>query len=214
MQAASQEQSRDGWVLPQDVSVMDVCDPSGLLPGKDCPSIVSEVFLNGSEPARQDTLYRSFLINRETGLLATVFTPPQFVEKRVYLIVPDEAKSWAEGAGLPFPPDSYDAIQPPARNPEVNITSPALFAEVSGSVAISGTASGADFQSYRVQVGKGLNPQEWIQVGQDSTTKVEDGILAQWDTQGLSGLYAVQLVVVRTDQRVETAVIQVTITNP
>jgi hypothetical protein len=35
--------------------------------------------------------------------------------------------------------------------------------------------------------------------------------LAEWDTSGLSGLYAVQLQVVRSDQRVETAIIQVTV---
>ncbi|HQX00712.1 MAG TPA: hypothetical protein PLQ94_01280, partial [Anaerolineales bacterium] len=64
---------------------------------------------------------------------------------------------------------------------------------------------------YRVQVGKGLNPQEWIQLGSDVNTPIEDGVLAEWDTKGLSGLYAIQLLVVRNDQVVETAVIQVTV---
>jgi len=60
-------------------------------------------------------------------------------------------------------------------------------------------------------VGKGLNPQEWIQLGGDVITPVERGLLAEWNTKGLSGLYAVQLLVVRQDQVVDTAVIQVTI---
>jgi hypothetical protein len=42
---------------------------------------------------------------------------------------------------------------------------------------------------------------------------VLDGTLATWDTSELNGLYAVQLQAVRTDQRVDTAVIQVTIDN-
>jgi len=214
MQLASQGQPRDGWAIPQGVSVMDVCDPSGLLPTIDCPNIVSEVFLNGSEPTQIDTLYRAYQVNRETGFLATVFTPPQFVEKRVYLIVPPEAQAWAQSTGLPQPPSSYDAIQPPQVNPEVNITAPALFADVSGKVKIVGTASGTDFAYYRVQVGQGLNPSAWIQVGADMPTPVENGLLAEWDTSGLNGLYAVQLVVVYADQRVETAVIQVTVKNP
>jgi hypothetical protein len=96
----------------------------------------------------------------------------------------------------------------------VSITSPALFAEVDGVVKIVGTASGTDFAYYRVQVGQGLNPRDWIQVGADVQTRVEDGLLAEWDTSGLNGLYAVQLVVVYADQRVETAVIQVTIDKP
>jgi hypothetical protein len=96
-------------------------------------------------------------------------------------------------------------------NPKANITAPKLFAEVSDVVKIVGTASGDNFSYYRVQVGNGLNPQQWIQLGGDMTTPVESGVLAEWDTKGLSGLYAVQLLVVRSDQKVDTAVIQVTV---
>ncbi len=45
----------------------------------------------------------------------------------------------------------------------------------------------------------------------DSTAPVTDGVLATWDTTGLSGLYAVQLQVIRADQRVDIALIQVTV---
>lgn len=85
-----------------------------------------------------------------------------------------------------------------------------MFAQVKDSVRITGTASGADFSSYRVLVGRGLNPQEWIQVG-EGQAPVVDGLLAEWDTGGLNGLYAIQLQVARSDQRVESAVIQVTV---
>jgi membrane peptidoglycan carboxypeptidase len=201
----------DDWPLPQGVTPITVCDPSGMLPTRECPHLVSEVFLNGNEPVQVDDLYREFAINRETGLLATVFTPPELVEHRIYLLVPENARDWARSAGLEIPPASYDAIQAPAANRDVNITSPELFAEVNEVVKIVGTASGDDFAYYRVQVGKGLNPQEWVQLGSDVITPVESGVLAEWDTDGLSGLYAIQLLVVRTDQRVDTAVIQVTI---
>ena len=62
-----------------------------------------------------------------------------------------------------------------------------------------------------MQVGKGLNPQEWIQLGNDITTPVDGGPLAEWDTTELEGLYAVQLIVIREDKKVDTAVIQVTV---
>jgi membrane peptidoglycan carboxypeptidase len=210
MQMASQNLPRDGWPLPADVSVINVCDPSGMLPTADCPNLVSEVFLNGNEPIQPDNMYRRYAVNRETGLLATVFTLPQLVEDRVYLVVPAEARSWAESAGLEIPPATYDVIQAPQINPNVNITSPELFAEVSGRVKITGTAAGENFASYRVLVGQGLNPQEWIQVA-EGNRPVTNNVLAEWDTNGLSGLYAVQLQVVRSDQRVETAIIQVTV---
>lgn len=211
MQTVSGDAPADGWTVPQDVSTITVCDPSGMLPTQECPSLVSEVFLNGSEPIQADNLYREFGINRETGLLATVFTPPELIETRIYMLVPESARDWALSAGLDIPPASYDAIQAPPVNPFVNVTEPKLFAEVGGVVKIVGTAAGENFQYYRVQVGKGLNPQEWIQVGGDVIAPVENAVLAEWDTSGLSGLYAVQLLVVRTDQIVDTAVIQVTI---
>ena len=163
MQTASQGLPLEGWPLPVDVSAINVCDPSGMLPTADCPNLVSEVFLQGSEPIQADNLFRRYAINRETGLLATVFTLPQLIEERVYLVVPPDARSWAEGAGLEVPPATYDVIQAPPLNPDVNITSPELFSEVNGEVRIEGTAAGEDFVSYRVLVGKGLNPHEWIQ---------------------------------------------------
>jgi membrane peptidoglycan carboxypeptidase len=212
MQIASQNLPAGDWTLPADVSVMNVCDPSGMLPTADCPNLVSEVFLNGNEPQQADNMYRKYAINRETGLLATVFTLPQLIEDHIYLVVPPEARSWAESAGLAIPPADYDVIQPPRYDENVNITSPEMFAEVSGSVKIEGTAAGDDFASYRVLVGQGLDPQEWIQVG-EGNAPVTKGLLATWDTSGLSGLYAVQLQVVHSDQRVDTAIIQVTV-NP
>ena len=211
MQTVSAGTPADGWSAPLGVTTMTVCDPSGMLPTRECPNLVTEVFLNGSEPTQADNLYREFSVNRETGLLATVFTAPELIDTRVYLLVPENARDWALSAGLDVPPASYDAIQPPPVNAIANITSPQLFADVNGMVQVIGTASGVDFAYYRVQVGQGLNPQEWIQLGGDVITPVERGLLAEWDTKGLSGLYAVRLLVVRQDQVVDTAVIQVTI---
>ena len=211
MQTASASLPPDGWSTPAGITEMDVCDPSGLLPTTDCPAIVREVFVNGFEPTQSDNLFRAYAVNRETGLLATVFTPPDLVEQRVFMVIPEEARTWAASAGIPVPPETYDAIQAGVPNPNVNITSPALFAEINGRVQITGTAAGDGFQYYRIQVGQGLNPSEWFQLGGDMTTPVSNGLLAEWDTTGLSGLYAIQLIVVYQDQRVEMAVVQVTV---
>jgi membrane peptidoglycan carboxypeptidase len=213
MQYVSRPLPADGWAAPADVATMTVCDPSGMLPTRDCPQLVSEVFLSGSEPSQADTLYRTFLINRETGYLATVFTPPALVEERVFLMVPPEAAQWALNEGLPLPPNAYDAIQAPTIDPDVNIASPALFDEVRGTVRISGTASGADFVAYRILAGEGINPQEWVEVTR-SDMPVTNGVLGEWDTTGLSGLYALQLAVTRTDDRLDSAVTQVTVGAP
>lgn len=204
----------DGWTQPPGMLRIKVCDPSGLLPGGACPNIVDEIFIDGFQPIQQDTLYKSYFVNRETGLLATVFTPEQKIENRVYMLVPPEALGWAKAANLPVPPTQYDNLQPPAPNPDANITFPTMFAELQGKVIITGTASGADFSYYRLQYGKGLKPESWTLIGADSIKPVTAGILAEWDTSGLKGLYSLQLLVVRTDKSLQTATIQFTLNNP
>ncbi|MFH1186433.1 MAG: transglycosylase domain-containing protein [Chloroflexota bacterium] len=211
MQAATLGVPADGWLVPAGVTAIDVCDPSGMLPTRDCPSIVSEIFLSGNEPAQADTLHRKFAVNRETGLLATVFTPAQLVEERAYMLLPEEALEWAKSANIPLVPTGYDAIQAAPIDPDVHISAPAMFASVGGQVQIRGTASGAEFEHYRVLVGRGLNPQAWTTVGEEPIDPVEDALLATWDTTGLSGLYTIQLQVIRADQRVDSTVIQVTV---
>ena len=128
--------------------------------------------------------------------------------------VPPEAQQWARDAGLPIAPENYDVIAPNApANPNVQLDSPAKFAYLRGVVPILGTAGGPGFNFYRVQVGAGLNPQQWLQLGEDSTKPVEGGTLASWDTSNLSGLYTLQLLVVGQGQRVESSVLPVTIDN-
>jgi membrane peptidoglycan carboxypeptidase len=213
MQTASASLPADGWTPPTGITEMEVCDPSGLLPTSDCPDIVREVFMSGFEPTQVDNLFHAFAINRETGLLATVFTPPDLVEEHIFMSVPAEARKWAAEAGIPVEPVTYDAIQPGTPDPNVNITSPALFANVHGRLQITGTAAGNGFQYYRIQVGEGLYPRQWIKVGSDLTIPVINGPLAEWDTSGLNGLYVIQLEVVYADQRVETAVMLVRVGN-
>jgi len=215
MRYAVRDLSPAGWAAPPGINQLEVCDPSGMLPSADCPNIVNEVFLDGTEPTHVDTLYRSFQINRETGRLATAFTPPELIEERIFLMLPPESIDWARSIGLPAPPSEYDIIAQPAEtSPHAQISKPALYAYVRGLVEIRGRAAGDDFEFYRLQVGQGLNPQTWIQLGQDTSRPVpEDSILGEWDTTGLNGLYTLQLLVVFKDQRVASDIIQVTVDN-
>ena len=213
MKNASAELPATTWEMPVGVTKIDVCDPSGLLPTRDCPNIVSEVFLSGSEPSQYDNLYRSFDINRETGYLATVFTPPELVEARTYMLFPDEAQAWEEKGGFATPPASYDAILAPPRVANAHLTVPDFFDDVKGIVEIRGTAAGDGFAYYRIQVGQGLNPQGWEQIGEDVQGTIHDNLLAIWDTSELSGLYAIQLLVVYDNQQVEISTTQVSVDN-
>jgi len=214
IQYAMRAYPSETWDPPAGVSTIEVCDPSGLLPTPDCPTIVPEVFINGTEPTQADNLYQKLEINRETGRLATVFTPAELITERVYLVVPPEAVEWAQKSNLPLPPQDYDVIFTSNEHYDfARIIEPQIFAHVHGQVVFQGSASGDNFQFYRMQVGQGVNPREWLQVGPDHDKPIENGILETWDTQELSGLYSIQLLVVRKDQRVERVVTQVTIDN-
>lgn len=212
MQAASRNAPAEDWPRPAGVVRLNVCDPSGLLPTEACPNQVTETFIDGYQPMQPDSLYRAYAINRETGLLATIFTPPALIEKRVYLQIPAQAQEWATAVGIQSPPDTYDTIRPPRFSPSVNIVKPALFEEQKGKVSVIGTAAGQDFVSYRLVYGQGLNPSGWVLIA-ESNRPVEAATLAEWDTTGLNGLYVLQLVVLRTENRIETASTLVMVDN-
>jgi membrane peptidoglycan carboxypeptidase len=213
IQYATSDLPAENWDAPLGISTMAVCDPSGMLPTGSCPSVVNEVFLSGQEPTQVDTLYRNYEINRETGRLATVFTPPELIEEKVFLLVPPEASAWARDAGIPTPPESYDVIAAPEPAPDARITRPEMFSIHRGEISVMGSATGEDFVSYRLQVGQGLNPQTWLAITEDVTTPVEDDELGVWDASDTDGLYALQLIVLRGDQQIDTDTIQVTIDN-
>ncbi len=212
-QYATRDLPAANWDAPLGISTMAVCDPSGMLPTKSCPSVVNEVFLSGQEPTQMDTLYRSYEINRETGRLATVFTPRELIEEKVFLLVPPEASAWAREADILTPPESYDVIAAPEPTADAQITTPEMFSIHQGEIVVRGSAMGEDFVSYRLQVGQGLNPETWLAITEDVPTPIEDDELGTWDASDVDGLYALQLIVLREDQKIDTDTIQLTIDN-
>lgn len=210
---ATRDRARAGWAPPLGIGQVEVCDPSGLLPTEYCPTVVREVFIQGTEPTHYDTLYQPFRVNRETGKLATLFTPLALVEERVYLVPPPEATDWARQAGIEQPPQEYDTLYAPPFNPDVNITAPESFTLVRGVVEVRGNVRPQDLDYFRLQYGQGLNPDRWVQIGDDTSRPVHSGKLGVWDTSGLNGLYTLQLLAVLEDGRVETTAVQVTVDN-
>ncbi|MCL5429164.1 MAG: transglycosylase domain-containing protein [Chloroflexi bacterium] len=180
------------WEIPAGLTSTIVCVPSGQLPDDDCPETRREWFLHGAEPTETDSLYQRIAINRLNGKLATVFTPEEFVEDRVYLMVPPEAEVWAKIAGIPLPPRDYDPVSifvDEESGPA--ITEPAPFTSVEGIVEIIGSL-GPDTAAYDVQVGQGLRPGEWLLIAEGETAP-SSGELAEWNSDGLSGVWAMQL---------------------
>ena len=203
-----------GWAAPPGVSEVEVCDPSGLLPTPYCAKVVREFFVQGTEPSHYDNLYQPFRINGDTGKLATLFTPLDQVQERVYLVLPPEAEAWAQESGVERPPQEYDPLTPPAgADPSVRLSSPEAFAILGGRAVIRGAAAPADFLYYRLQFGEGLNPGRWVQIGTDERRIQPGGALGTWDTAGLNGLYTLQLIVVLSDGQIRTAALPLTLDN-
>lgn len=199
---------------PSGIKKMTVCYPSGLLPTSECGQKRTEIFIEGTEPKTYDTIWRSFDINRETGKLATPYTPPELIQRRVYQILPPEAADWVAENGIPQPPKEYDTAygQGPV-NDEVAIVTPGNYTYVKGLVPITGNARAGDFRNYRVEFGEGLNPGAWTQIGAEHGDQKQNDILESWDTSALDGLYSVRLSVTEGSGNVRTAATQVTVDN-
>jgi len=96
---------------------------------------------------------------------------------------------------------------------DAQFTSPAQFSVVRGAVDLRGSAAGEGFLSYSLQVGQGINPTSWLTIQEGKDSPVIDSLLGSWDTSGLEGIYVVRLQVVYSGQRIETAILQVTVDN-
>ncbi|MEX2160559.1 MAG: transglycosylase domain-containing protein [Anaerolineales bacterium] len=191
-QAAHRDLPIRSWEVPADLTSIIVCVPSGQLPDEDCPATRREWFLAGTEPTESDTLYERIAINSLNGKLATVFTPEEFVEERVYLMVSPSAERWARAAGIALAPEDYDPIPFFAgQSSAVSILDPLPFSEVDGQVGITALL-GAGAVTFEVQVGEGLRPTEWFTVA-EGRVPAGNRITIEWDASALSGLWSVQL---------------------
>lgn len=216
MRYATQNLPPLGWDAPLGINQVRVCYPSGLLPTRDCQSVANEIFIAGTEPTSYDNIWQSFPVNKETGKLATVYTPPELIENRVYEILSPEAADWVRLAGLPQPPTEYDTIYTPpdAGAGDIVIANLQPFSYVRGQLTLSGTVKAENFSFFRLQFGPGLNPAQWTQIGGDRGEQLENADLQPWDTTLLpNGLYSVQLLVVKSDQTFANYTVQVTVDN-
>jgi penicillin-binding protein 1C len=199
---------------PPGFKTEEVCAVSGLLPTEHCPR-TKALFIEGTEPTEYCDVHRVERINRETGKLATVCTPPHLVEDRVFEIYPPEAADWVREQGIPQPPTQRDEIYGCSpEGGEVVILDPSMGGHVKEVVPVRGNARSGEFNFYRLEFGEGLNPSSWSQIGGDHYNQVDSNVLEFWDVRGLQdGLYSLQLSVVEHSGNVKRATTFVTVDN-
>ena len=213
MNWALEDLPAEAWPQPPGITEMTVCETSGLLPTPYCPTI-KEYFIVGTAPTLYDNVYQEFRINRETGRLATVNTPPELVDSKIYMVYPEKAADWVRENEIEQPPSEYDTIDTPeGSSGSATITSPKSFDFVNGLVEVTGNAGGDNFQYYRLASYEGLTPSllETI-VDQVSLTRNNE-TLALWDTSELNGLYTLLLTVVRGDGSFDEVTLPITVDN-
>lgn len=210
---ALQDEPVSLWAQPPGLVETAVCDTSGLLATDICPT-VTELFSQNTQPTIHDTIYQEFAVNRETGRLATVYTPPELVENRIYKIYPAAAGDWAAENGIEQPPTEYDTINiATSGSSNANITTPQPLQIISGTVTIRGTARGVDFDYYRLAYFPGLVPTTLQSIAENVASAKTDATLAVWDTSNLNGLYTILLTVVNEDGSFQEVTLPVTIAN-
>lgn len=213
MATALEGQPVEAFLRPPGIKDVVVCSVSGKLPTEHCPNQVREIFIEGNEPTTYCDVHQAFRVNRETGRLATVYTPPELVDEIVYEIYPSEAADWVRENDIPQPPTQYDTYGPSPASGPVVIVNPTPYAYVKGIFPIIGNAKAGDFAFYRLEYGPGLNPDSWSLIGGDHHNQVDNGPLEFWDVTGLDGLYTLRLTVVEHNQQIHEYATQVTVDN-
>ena len=201
------------FMRPPGIKDVVVCSVSGKLATEHCPNTVREVFIEGNEPTTYCDVHQAFRVNRETGRLATVYTPPELVDEVVYEIYPPDAADWVRENNIPQPPTQYDTYGPSPMSGPVVIVNPPPYAYVKGILPIIGNAKAGNFAFYRLEYGPGLNPDGWSLIGGDHHNQVDNGPLEFWDVTGLDGFYTLRLTVVEHNQQIHEYATQVTVDN-
>lgn len=206
------------WEEPDGIVHETVCTDSGLLPTDLCERTNEEIFIAGTEPTDYDNVYQMFEVNRQNGKLATPYTPPELIERRVYRVYPPVAADWAreqaEAGLLELPPREYDDTYGPIfSNEAVVITQPQPFSYIRGQIEIRGNARSNDFRLYQLHFGQGLQPSEWTQIGPDHYNQVDQAQLEYWDTTGLEGAYTLRLSVIDNSGAIQQNAVPLTIDN-
>jgi len=96
--------------------------------------------------------------------------------------------------------------------PEATITSPLNAATVEGSVNVLGTAQDQYFSKYLLEYGVGTSPTSYVEI-KESYVAVNSGVIATWETSGLSGDYTLRLTVYDLAGTTSVRTIQVSISS-
>ncbi len=199
---------------PLGVRQYEVCADTGTLPSRACPEKRREWFAEDRPPLPPEyDLWQSFRVDKNSGQLATEFTPPDQVEERSWKVYPEPYRAWAEAHGIAQPPfippqllpgtpiaptTPGDQQQTPVPNPaaQVAIFSPVEGETVSGLVTVYGTVDVPNLVSYELQYGESHDPGAFSPpVSGPYGGSVTNAPVAQWNASNMpEGPYTLRLI--------------------
>ena len=90
------------FARPEAIVELQICEPSGMLPGPECRQLRRERYIAGTEPTEPDTQFQRVAIDRATGRPATADTPAARMEERTYWVLSPEYREWMISQNIPI----------------------------------------------------------------------------------------------------------------
>ncbi|MBC8248474.1 MAG: penicillin-binding protein 1C [Anaerolineales bacterium] len=202
------------FARPSGIVTAEICAVSGSKPSEVCPRRGTEIFVAGTEPSDPSQDFHQLVrICTATGQRATEFCPENVVVEKYFEVYPEEYRWWAEEHGIEQPPAGLCPLH--TGPTEVAIFQPSEGQVVEGFVPVVGRVRMPDFDHYEVQYGVGSDPIGWGWVSGPHLTMVEDGLLTEWDTQGVgNGLRTLRVVAFDHQGNTVEGRVQVVVNNP
>ncbi len=100
MRAALADTPDKPFPQPDGLIQREICRLSGMLPSPDCPFVITEWFIPGTQPTQADNVYHRVWIDPDTGLLALPNSPA--AQEHLALDLPPIFQDWAAAAGVPL----------------------------------------------------------------------------------------------------------------
>lgn len=120
----AQNNPPENFARPSDISTVEICRLSGMLPTELCPETILEQFKTGTEPQNPDNIYRQIPIDTRNNLLANETCPTEFVTEKIFTVFPSELMKWARENNYPTPPSRFSPLCEATNPDEIKITQP------------------------------------------------------------------------------------------
>jgi len=128
LNAISGKEERKWFKRPNSVGTRVVCATSGMLPGRDCPHKIEEMYIKGVSSVDKCNIHKTFYVDKRTGYrICKSNLSSSLYERKIFEVWPAEVATWMERNGYaldkvpPLMPSSHGVMSgkgPVVRSPD------------------------------------------------------------------------------------------------